>query len=119
MKKNVSTRCLRVDSQKTTTVALEPEYWDMLDAILKDVGLTLGKFARALKAKHPDGHLTSLIRIYITKHYYDAYQASLVSFSRENASAADGLEKSIAFQSHTNGQIGGQAPLPSYQPIEW
>lgn len=52
-----------------TSLALEPEFWDALDAIAAERQISLVNLVREIDDQHVDGNLTSAIRVEVLRWY--------------------------------------------------
>ena len=58
-----------------TSLALEPEFWDALDAIAAERQISLVNLVREIDDQHVDGNLTSAIRVEVLRWYRERARA--------------------------------------------
>ena len=57
----------------STSVTLEPIFWDALKKIAADQGLSLRKLIEAIDTNHPP-NLSSALKVYVLKHFITSSQ---------------------------------------------
>ena len=73
MKSRISKRSIIIAGHKTS-VSLEDEFWDSLNEIAKERGMTLGALVAAIDANRQHTNLSSAIRLFVLGVYRDQHR---------------------------------------------
>ena len=60
---------------RTTSVSLEMQFWDGLEEIANERGLTVSALVGKIKAERRKGNLSSACRLFVLRYYEDRISA--------------------------------------------